>query len=73
MNRDEVDLLTGYQEIGDFLGWTARQAKHRALSGELPTFKFGRTPCARRSTLTAWMARQEAQAERLANRTSGDA
>lgn len=57
-SQNEADLLTGYEAIGKFLGWTARQVKHRALSGQLPTFKFGRTPCATKPALRAYLASQ---------------
>lgn len=60
---DDADLLSGYPAIARFLGITARQAKHRALSGSIPVFKQGRTPCATKSGLRAYLARQMAQAE----------
>ncbi|GJE77235.1 hypothetical protein [Methylorubrum suomiense] len=63
MTDQDSDVLTGYEAIGKFLGWTARQAKHRALSGDLPTFKFGRTPCATKSALRAYLAKRMTQAE----------
>lgn len=52
------DFLAGYEAIGEFLGWTARQVKHRALTGQLPIFKMGRTPCATKSGLRAWLSEQ---------------
>ncbi len=61
---DEADFLSGYPAIGAFLGITPRQAKHRALTGSIPVFKQGRTPCATKSGLRAYLARQMAQAER---------
>lgn len=63
MNDHDTDLLTGYEDIGKFLGWTARQVKHRALSGQLPVFKRGRTPCSTKSGLRAWLAKNMSQAE----------
>lgn len=62
MNTD-ADFLYGYEAIAAFLGLTPRQAKHRALTGTIPTFKQGRTPCATKSGLRAYLARQMAQAE----------
>ena len=59
------DLLYGLEAIGSYLRMTPRQAKHRALSGQLPTFKMGRNTCARRSTLNTWLAEQEAAARRV--------
>ncbi len=61
---DETDILHQYGEIGAFLRMTARQAQHRVLSGEIPHFKLGRIVCARKSTLLAWMAEQEAKSIR---------
>ena len=52
-----ADLLTGYQSIGDYLGWDRRQAEHRSTTGEIPTFKIGRTVCARMSSLDAHIAK----------------
>lgn len=66
-----ADLLSGYEEIGSYVGLTARQAKHRALSGTLPTFKMGRLTCATKSGLRAWLAKQMTQAEAAARRTEG--
>ena len=62
--RDEPasDLLTGCDAIAKHLRWSARQVKHRVATGELPTFRIGRSICARRSTLAAHFAAQEAAA-----------
>ena len=61
MSDANDDVLDGYSEIGLFLRMTDKQAKHRALAGEIPTFQIGRRRYARRSTLLAWMAEQEAK------------
>ncbi len=61
-NHEAPDLLYGLEAIASHLGMSARQARHRALTGLIPTFKMERTVCARRSTLTAWLAEQEAKA-----------
>ena len=53
---DTADLLTGVREIAAFLGWTKHAAQHRIDGGLLPHFHVGRTICARRSTLNAWLA-----------------
>lgn len=60
----DVDLLTGLEEIANYLGWTVRQTKHRDGAGELPTFRLGagRTVYARKSTLAKHFAAQEAAA-----------
>ncbi|HEX7853831.1 MAG TPA: phage terminase large subunit family protein [Sphingobium sp.] len=57
-----VDLLYGMEAIGSEIGLTARQVEHLVSLGELPTFKMGRTVCARRSTLAKHFAAQEAAA-----------
>ena len=54
------DVLYGTDAIAKHLGWTVRQVKHRHEAGQLPTFKMGRTVCAKRSTLAAHFAAQEA-------------
>lgn len=59
---EEGDLLYGVASIAGFLGIRPRQAKHRAASGHIPTFKVGDTVCARRSALRRWLAEQEAAA-----------
>lgn len=56
------DLLMGADAIAAFLGVTRRQTYHLAYGGILPTFKLGGTVVARRSTLTRWLAEQEALA-----------
>jgi hypothetical protein len=53
-------FLYGLEAIGGFLGMTAKQAKHRALAGQIPTFKMGRSVCATKQALSAWLAEQEA-------------
>jgi hypothetical protein len=56
------DLLYGLEAIGGHVGLTARQVEHLVSKGEIPTFKMGRTVCARRSTLAAHFAAAEAAA-----------
>jgi hypothetical protein len=60
----EQDLLYGVPAIATFLGIRPRQAKHRVATGEIPSFRIGESICARRSTLTAWLAEREAEAQR---------
>ncbi|WP_454917275.1 helix-turn-helix transcriptional regulator [Xanthobacter sediminis] len=59
---EESDLLYGVPAIAEFLGRTEKQARHRVEAGIIPTFKMpgARSVCARRSTLTAWLADLEA-------------
>lgn len=70
MIPDDTDLLTGYVQIAAFLGWKSRTVRHRAANGELPTFKIGRTPCATKSALRSWLAKQMTQAEGATKRAS---
>lgn len=58
--RLESDLLYGVESIASHLALTKRQALHLHEKGEIPTFKMGRTVCARRSTLAKHFAAQEA-------------
>ena len=46
--------------IAGFLQLPARAAQHRIDQGVIPTFRLGGSICARRSTLNAWLAEQEA-------------
>lgn len=61
-NEPQTDLLYGLVAIGNAIGLGARQVQHLHDKGELPTFKMGRTVCARRSTLAKHFAAQEAAA-----------
>lgn len=60
LNDEASDLLYGLNAIAAYLRMRPRQAKHRALRGEIPTFKMGRSVCARKATLKAWLADREA-------------
>lgn len=63
---NEPDLLSGYAEIGKHIGLSARQAKHLAEIGAIPTFKLpgSNIARARRATLDAHLAEQEAAAQK---------
>ena len=54
-----ADLLHGVQAIAEHLQMTRPQVYHLHNRGDLPTFKMGRTVCARRSTLASHFAAQE--------------
>ncbi len=60
----KLECLTGAKAIAQFLNLTERQVFHHAESGCLPVFRMGRTLCARPATLLAWIAEQEAEANR---------
>lgn len=63
----ETDILTGHKAIARFLGLTPRQIAWHDEQGNIPTFKIGRTVCARKSTLLRWIDEQE-QARRDAKK-----
>jgi hypothetical protein len=63
MRQRQGDLLYGVPSIAAFLGVRTRQASHRIASGSIPTFKIGKSICARRSSLAAWLRAQETPAE----------
>lgn len=54
------DLLNGAKEIAAFMGLPARSIYHAIDTGALPSFRIGAKICARKSTLIAWVAEQEA-------------
>jgi len=54
-----ADLLYGLEAIAEFVGLTVPQVKHQIAISGWPTFKQGRTVCARRSTLAKHFDAQE--------------
>lgn len=68
----EADVLMGAKAIAAFLGITEKQARHRIDAEVIPTFKMpgNSTICARRSSLTAWLAECEAAARGKADPTT---
>ncbi len=61
------DLLSGAEAIALFMFGEASEANkrkvyHAAQKLGLPTFRIGGTLCARRSTILAWIERQESAA-----------
>ena len=61
-NNLSNDLLRGADAIAAFLGFPRRAIYHSVSKGHLPSFRIGETVCARKSTLTAWIADQESAA-----------
>ena len=61
-NASVGDLLLGAKAISDYLGITPRQTYRLVYDSVIPSFKAGGTVAARRSSLSAWMADQEARA-----------
>jgi hypothetical protein len=70
MDNQGHDLLYGTAAIARHLGLTVRQAKHRCAKGAIPTFKMGRTVCARRSSIALALDKEEGRA-RDANASRG--
>ncbi len=61
-----ADLLRGADAIAEYLGFPRRSVYHAVARGHLPSFRVGETVCARRSTLTAWIEKQEAGTSKAA-------
>ena len=59
--NQKADLLYGAPAIASYLGLTQDAVYHLARLKRLPTFRMGRTICARRSTLAAKIAELEAK------------
>lgn len=64
--KQNADLLYGYDEIGDYLGLKARQVEHLADADDstFPVFNIGRRKCALKSRLDRWLAEQADKAQR---------
>lgn len=60
---EAVDLLYGVPAISAATGLTEAAIYHLHKRDDFPTFKIGGKVCARRSTLNAWLAEQEAKAK----------
>lgn len=59
---EELDLLSGAEEIAAFIGVKPRRIYHLVESRCLPVFRMGATLCARRSTLVRWIEDMERRA-----------
>ena len=53
--REAGDVLYGMPAIAAAFGWRTRQAEHLKDAHGLPTFKVGKTVCARRLDVLAWI------------------
>ncbi len=58
-HANDNHLLMGAAAIAAFMGITRRQAYRLVYDTDLPTFRLGGTVAARKTSLTAWLARQE--------------
>ena len=63
------DVLYGVPAIAAAFRLKDRQVYHLKAQHGLPTYKVGKTVCARRGAVAAWFAAREAEAQR----TRGDA
>ncbi|EYR81851.1 hypothetical protein [Shinella sp. DD12] len=59
--NEKADLLYGVASIAKHLGITERRALYLKEKGSIPTFQIDRTVCARKTSLNAWLAEQEAK------------
>ncbi|PDT24455.1 DNA-binding protein [Rhizobium hidalgonense] len=59
----EPEVLTGHKAIARFLGLTPRQVSWHDEQGNMPTFRIGRTVCARKTKLLQWLDELEEQAK----------
>lgn len=67
-NNDNLaaEVLKGAQEIADFLGEDVRAVFYAISKGRIPHYRLGENIRARKSTLRAWLAEQEAAARTAA-------
>jgi hypothetical protein len=56
---DSAGLLYGTDKIASFLNISRKAAEHLVVRKKIPTFRIGRTVCARQSTLVAALERLE--------------
>jgi hypothetical protein len=46
-----ADLLTGVEQIAQYIGWPVRKVQHQIAEGRLPVKRFGQGIIARKSEL----------------------
>ncbi len=71
MTIQESDILTGHKAIARFLGLSPRQISWHDEQGNLPTFRIGRTVCARKSKLLKWLDELEQEQRDKKGRSNG--
>lgn len=60
MSEDQKsDLLYGVKAIADFLGLREKQCRNRIDREIIPSFRVGRSVCARKSSLQKWIDEME--------------
>jgi hypothetical protein len=70
-DRDD-DMLYGVPAIAEAFRWRPRQVYHLKDKHGLPTFKVGKTVCAKRSAIRAWIV-SIAEREAAARESRADA
>lgn len=60
------DILRGADEIAAFIGENPRAVYYAIKKGKIPHFRIGENIRARKSSLLAWIAEQEASARAVA-------
>lgn len=71
-SMNDTDLLHGLSAIAEHLRLSTDQVRYLANKYGLPTFKFGKTVCARRSSVNAWLAKSEIANRSQTTSTNGD-
>lgn len=56
---DDTELLVGHKAIARFLGLSPRAVSWHDEQGRLPTFRMGKSVCARKSTIRQWLEEME--------------
>lgn len=56
---DDTELLVGHKAIARFLGLSPRFVSWHDEQGRLPTFRVGKSVCARKSTMRQWLDQME--------------
>lgn len=59
-NSLSADLLVGAKAIAAFSGFPDRTIYHLCAKNRFPHFRAGDLLCSRKSTILAWIAKQEA-------------
>lgn len=61
---EDTELLVGHKAIALFLGLSPRQVSWHDEQGRLPTFRVGKSVCARKVKLLEWIEQQERATDR---------
>lgn len=64
---EDTQLLVGHKAIARFLGLSPRFVSWHDEQGRLPTFRVGKSVCARKVKLLEWIEQQEHSASSKAS------